>query len=122
MNLNVIGSLGRIEQGNQLTASRFVGDELFLATTPVQLSAAPGSLHVINLSDPTNPSVAGQVQMAGQVGYLQMLDATHLLVQVSRFSGRISSGVAADFATGLIVVQLGSPLYLLRRSCLMRLG
>jgi len=72
--LNVVGSLEGIAPGEVITAVRFMGDRGFVSTFYQR-----DPLFALDLSDPTNPRVAGELQVSGMSGYLQLLDPNHLL-------------------------------------------
>ena len=60
--------------GEQLYASRFVGDRAYLVTF-----RQTDPLYVIDLADPTNPSTAGELEIEGYSDYLQPIGENHLL-------------------------------------------
>jgi uncharacterized secreted protein with C-terminal beta-propeller domain len=72
--LNVVGSLTGIAAGEQLHAVRFMGDRAFVVTF-----RRVDPLFAVDLSDPTHPRLAGELTIPGVSGYLQPLDANHLL-------------------------------------------
>jgi uncharacterized secreted protein with C-terminal beta-propeller domain len=72
--LNIVGRLENLAPGESIYSVRFVGDLGFISTY-VQIDP----LFAIDLSDPTNPRVAGQLEVAGYSDYLQMIDATHMI-------------------------------------------
>jgi hypothetical protein len=72
--LDVIGSLTGIAPGDQLHATRFVGDTAFIVT-----ARFIDPLFAVNLSDPTAPVLVGELHIPGASSYLQPIDATHLL-------------------------------------------
>ncbi|HND52876.1 MAG TPA: beta-propeller domain-containing protein, partial [Pirellulaceae bacterium] len=72
--LDVIGEVRGIAPSESVRSVRFFEDEAFIVTF---LEFDP--LFAIDLSDPTNPHVAGHLELPGFSGYLQMLDDTHLL-------------------------------------------
>jgi hypothetical protein len=69
-----VGELTGIAPGEQLYAARFLGDKGFLVTF---LRTDP--LFTIDLSDPANPTLAGELLMPGYSTYLHPMDDTHLL-------------------------------------------
>jgi uncharacterized secreted protein with C-terminal beta-propeller domain len=64
--LNVVGSLKNLKNGEQLRSARFVGDQAYLVTF-----RQVDPLFVIDLSSPTNPRVAGELTIPGFSSYLQ---------------------------------------------------
>lgn len=73
--LDVIGKTEGLASGEQIWSSRFVGDKAFLVTFR---NIDP--LFTIDLSDPTDPKVIGELKIAGVSTYIHPLeDQTHLL-------------------------------------------
>ena len=68
------GDAGEIAPGEQLYATRYVGDKAYVVTWHVT-----DPLFVIDLADPAHPTVLGQLQIPGFSEYMHPLDATHLL-------------------------------------------
>ena len=64
--LDVVGSVTGLAPGEQLYAARFVGDIAYLVTF---LQTDP--LFAIDLSDPTNPTLEGELVIPGFSNYLQ---------------------------------------------------
>ena len=73
-NLTVVGKLEGIGQGENLHAVRFMGDRGYMVTF---IKTDP--LFVIDLSQPQNPQVLGNLTMPGYSDYLQPYDSTHLI-------------------------------------------
>jgi inhibitor of cysteine peptidase len=73
-NLKRIGSLQDLAPGESIYAVRFLGDRAYLVTF-VQVDP----LFVIDLSDPTNPSVLGELKIPGYSTYLHPYDADHII-------------------------------------------
>jgi uncharacterized secreted protein with C-terminal beta-propeller domain len=72
--LDIVGRLENLAPGEKLYSTRFLGDRAFLVTYK-QFDP----LFAIDLSNPTNPRLAGQLQLPGFSKYLQAIDATHLI-------------------------------------------
>ncbi len=72
--LSVVGDAGEIAPGEQLYATRYVGDKAYVVTWHVT-----DPLFVIDLADPIHPKVLGQLQIPGFSEYMHPLDDTHLL-------------------------------------------
>ena len=72
--LNVVGSLTGIAPTEMIYSARFVDDKLYLVTF---MQVDP--LFVIDLKDPTDPRIVGQLEMPGFSNYLHPVDATHVL-------------------------------------------
>ena len=72
--LDVIGSVTNLAAGEQLYATRFLGNRAFLVTY-----RRIDPLFAIDLSDPTQPVVVGQLTLPGYSQFLLPYDETHLL-------------------------------------------
>jgi hypothetical protein len=72
--LVIVGKAGGLGAGEQIYAVRFVGPvgyvETFRQTDP---------LYTLDLSDPAQPRVVGQLPLSGYSAYLYPIDATHLV-------------------------------------------
>jgi uncharacterized secreted protein with C-terminal beta-propeller domain len=75
--LKMVGSAVGLAAGDYLTAVRFAGTSVYLATARYT-SPASQSLLVVDLTDPIHPALASQLDLSGRVSYLQMLDDSHL--------------------------------------------
>ena len=73
-NLQVVGQLENLASGEELHSARFIGDRCYLVTFN-QIDP----LFVIDLSQPTNPTVLGNLTIPGYSDFLQPYDATHLI-------------------------------------------
>jgi len=74
MNLDVVGELEDLAPGEQIYSARFMGDRLYLVTFR---NIDP--LFVIDLSNPTAPTVLGQLKVTGYSGYLHPYDENHII-------------------------------------------
>ena len=72
--LEALGRTGPIAPGEQLYSTRFVGDKAYLVTF---LRVDP--LHTVDLSDPADPRVVGELEVPGYSEYLHPLGGDHLL-------------------------------------------
>jgi uncharacterized secreted protein with C-terminal beta-propeller domain len=72
--LDIVGSLTGLAPGERIYSVWFMGDRGFVSTFE-----QVDPLFALDLSDPTAPRVAGSLEVSGYTGYLQPLDATHLL-------------------------------------------
>jgi hypothetical protein len=72
--LSVIGDTGPIALGEQLYSTRYVGDKAYVVTWHVT-----DPLFVIDLAEPTQPKILGELQIPGFSEYMHPLDDTHLL-------------------------------------------
>ncbi len=73
-NLSIIGKLEGLAQGENLHSVRFMGDKCYLVTF---IKTDP--LFVIDLSQPTNPKVLGELKIPGYSDYLHPYDENHLI-------------------------------------------
>jgi inhibitor of cysteine peptidase len=74
MSLNVVGELEDLAPGESIYSTRFVGDRGYIVTF-----RKIDPLFVIDLSEPTNPTVLGQLKVTGYSDYLHPYDETHLI-------------------------------------------
>jgi len=72
--LEVIGGIRDLAPGERLYSARFVGERGYLVTF-VQVDP----LFTLDLSDPTNPVVAGELKVPGYSTYLHPLNENYLL-------------------------------------------
>ena len=73
-NLEQVGKIENIAPGESLYAARFLGNRAYLVTF-VQVDP----LFTVDLSDPANPQILGQLSIPGYSDYLQPYDETHLI-------------------------------------------
>lgn len=81
--LRTLGATPDLAPGEQLQAARFLGDRAYLVTF-VQIDP----LFVVDLADPTEPRVLGEVELPGFSEYLHPLDDGHLLTLGRSSNGR----------------------------------
>jgi len=74
MDLEIVGSLEDLASGEQIYATRFIGDKCYLVTFK-QIDP----FFVIDLSKPTNPEVLGELKIPGYSSYLHPYDETHII-------------------------------------------
>jgi inhibitor of cysteine peptidase len=74
MSLSVVGKLENLATGENLHSTRFMGNRAYLVTFK---NIDP--LFVINLTNPAQPSVLGQLKIPGYSDYLHPYDETHLI-------------------------------------------
>ncbi len=72
--LKVVGSVENIAPGENLHSVRFMGDRAFVVTFE-----KVDPLFAIDLTDPENPTIAGELKIPGYSDYLQPIDENHLL-------------------------------------------
>ncbi len=73
-NLTIIGRLEGLGQNENLHSVRFMGNKCYLVTFK-----QTDPLFVIDLSQPTNPTVLGELKIPGYSDYLHPYDETHLI-------------------------------------------
>ena len=72
--LKKIGESDKVAEGERMYASRFMGNKAYLVTFK---NTDP--LFVIDLSDPTNPEVLGELKIPGYSTYLHPYDENHII-------------------------------------------
>ncbi len=73
-NLNIVGRLENLARTERIYSARFINDRLYLVTFR-QIDP----LFVIDLSDPTNPRVLGELKIPGVSQYLHPYDENHII-------------------------------------------
>ncbi|PVX25026.1 MAG: hypothetical protein CW716_08855 [Candidatus Bathyarchaeum sp.] len=74
MSLNIVGRLEDLAPGEQIYSTRFMGNRCYLVTFR---NIDP--LFVIDMSNPTAPTVLGQLKVTGYSGYLHPYDENHII-------------------------------------------
>jgi uncharacterized secreted protein with C-terminal beta-propeller domain len=72
--LSITGDAGEIAPGEQLYATRYIGDKAYVVTWHVT-----DPLFVIDLANPSKPKILGELKIPGFSEYMHPLDDTHLL-------------------------------------------
>ncbi len=72
--LQALGSVANLAPGQQIYAARFMGDRLYLVTF-----RETDPLYVIDMADPKQPKVLGELHIPGFSQYLHPYDAPHLI-------------------------------------------
>jgi hypothetical protein len=72
--LELVGAVEDLAPGEQIYSARFVGDKAFLVTF-----RQVDPLYAIDLSDPSNPRLAGELKVPGFSEYIHVMDENHLL-------------------------------------------
>ncbi len=72
--LDVVGRVENIAPGENIYSARFLGPRGFLVTFKVV-----DPLFTLDLSDPTNPRIVGELKVPGYSDHIQLLDENHLL-------------------------------------------
>jgi len=73
-NLEIVGKVEGLAPGEKIYSVRFMGNRAYMVTF-VQTDP----LFVIDLSEPTNPTVLGELKIPGYSKYLHPYDETHLI-------------------------------------------
>lgn len=74
MNMNIVGKLEDLAEGERIFSARFMGDRAYLVTF-----VRVDPLFVIDLSDPRNPKVLGELKIPGVSDYLHPYDENHII-------------------------------------------
>ncbi len=74
LNLSIVGRLENLGVTENLHATRFMGNRCYIVTFK-----KTDPLFVINISDPTNPTVLGELKIPGYSDYLHPYDENHLI-------------------------------------------
>jgi hypothetical protein len=72
--LGIIGKVGGLGAGEQIYAVRFTGPIGYVATF-----RQTDPLYTLDLSDPAQPRVAGELQLSGYSAFLYPIDASHII-------------------------------------------
>jgi len=74
MDLNIVGRLENLAQGEQIHSARFMGNRCYLVTFK-----KIDPLFVIDLTTPSEPLVLGQLKIPGYSDYLHPYDENHII-------------------------------------------
>jgi inhibitor of cysteine peptidase len=74
MNLSIVGKLEDLAPGEKIHSARFMGDRCYLVTFK-----KIDPLFVINLTEPTDPTVLGKLKIPGYSDYLHPYDQNHII-------------------------------------------
>jgi inhibitor of cysteine peptidase len=74
MKLTTVGKLENLASGENIHSARFMGDKCYLVTFK-----KTDPLFVIDLSQPANPKVQGELKIPGYSDYMHPFDQTHLI-------------------------------------------
>jgi uncharacterized secreted protein with C-terminal beta-propeller domain len=74
MNLTIVGRLENISLGENFHSARFTGDRCYLVTFQ-----KTDPLFVVDLKDPTSPTIFGNLTVSGYSDYLQPYDENHII-------------------------------------------
>lgn len=73
-NLETIGKIEGLAKGERIYSVRFMGNRAYMVTF-----VETDPLFVLDLADPTNPTVLGELKIPGYSKYLHPYDETHLI-------------------------------------------
>ena len=74
MSLSIVGRLENLAPGEEIYSARFMGDKFYLVTF-----RKVDPLFVIDLRDPENPEVLGELKVTGYSDYLHPYDENHVI-------------------------------------------
>lgn len=95
--LEIVGSIVGLAPGERIFSARFMGDEGYVVTF-----RQVDPLFALDLSDPTDPRVVGELKIPGFSNYLQAADESHL-IGIGRnadLSGRVQELQVSLFDVG----------------------
>lgn len=72
--MQIVGQVKDLAPGERIYSARFMGDKVYLVTFE-----QVDPLFVIDVAEPTNPKVLGELKIPGFSNYLHPLDDTHLI-------------------------------------------
>ncbi len=72
--LNKVGSVDNIAPGERIYSARFMGEKLYLVTF-----RQVDPFYVIDLADPANPEILGELKIPGYSDYLHPYDENHII-------------------------------------------
>ncbi len=95
--MNTVGTLKNLAEGERIYSTRFLGDKLYMVTFK-----QVDPLFVIELSDPQNPKVLGYLKIPGYSDYLHPYDATHIIgigkeTSENQYGGVVTQGLKIAF-------------------------
>jgi len=73
-NLDTVGKLENLAPGESIYSARFMGNKAYLVTF-----RKVDPLFVVNMSDPTSPTLLGKLKIPGYSDYLQPYDENHII-------------------------------------------
>ena len=107
-NLDIVGSVDDLAPGERIYSTRFMGDKAYMVTF-----RQVDPLFVIDLSDPENPEVLGELKITGVSEYLHPYDEDHIIgigkeaTEEGRFLGmKISLFDVSDVSNPIEVAKI----------------
>ena len=91
--LEIIGALEGLAKGEKIYSVRFMGNRAYMVTF-----VETDPLFVIDLSDPTNPTVLGELKIPGYSKYLHPYDENHIIgfgenTKTNEYGGVVTDGM-----------------------------
>jgi inhibitor of cysteine peptidase len=74
MNLSLVGKLENLAEGERIYSARFMGDKAYLVTFRQM-----DPFFVLDMSNPAEPKVAGELKIPGYSSYLHPFDENHVI-------------------------------------------
>jgi len=92
-NLEIVGKVEGLAKGEKIYSVRFMGNRAYMVTF-VEIDP----LFVIDLSDPTNPTVLGELKIPGYSKYLHPYDENHIIgfgenTKTNEYGGVVTDGM-----------------------------
>ena len=91
--LEIVGKLENLAKGEKIYSVRFMGNRAYMVTF-----VETDPLFVIDLSEPTNPTVLGELKIPGYSKYLHPYDENHIIgfgenTKVNEYGGVVTDGM-----------------------------
>ena len=91
--LQIVGKVENLAKGEEIYSVRFMGNRAYMVTF-----VETDPLFVIDLSDPTNPTVLGELKIPGYSKYLHPYDENHIIgfgenTKVNKYGGVVTDGM-----------------------------
>lgn len=89
-NLNTVGKLEGIAEGERIYSTRFVGDKLYMVTFKQM-----DPFFVIDMHNPTQPEILGELKIPGYSTYLHYMDENNVLgfgMDTEEVNGNVQTG------------------------------
>lgn len=92
-NLKTVGKIEGLAKGEKIYSVRFMGNRAYMVTF-----VETDPLFVIDLSEPTNPTVLGELKIPGYSKYLHQYDETHIIgfgenTKTNAYGGVVTDGM-----------------------------
>ena len=103
-NLKEIGKTSDLAKGENMYSSRFIGNKAYLVTYKTV-----DPLYVIDLSDPSDPEVLGELKIPGYSTYLHPYDENHIIgigMETKETVNRNSSGKVISTTSKIVGMKM----------------